>query len=93
MRHRGKKTETKAKQDAGVVIANDADAERCFELLPLVTRKVRSHIRCFTVFYHHVRHDTQAVPWCWAALPSTLHSSKALLISFCRVGSQTGTVR
>eukprot|EP00928_Gymnodinium_smaydae_P065485 TRINITY_DN4861_c0_g2_i1.p1 TRINITY_DN4861_c0_g2~~TRINITY_DN4861_c0_g2_i1.p1 ORF type:complete len:855 (+),score=219.88 TRINITY_DN4861_c0_g2_i1:36-2600(+) len=27
--------------DAGVVIANDADAERCFELLPLITRKAR----------------------------------------------------
>lgn len=27
--------------DEGVVVANDADAERCFELLPLVTRKAR----------------------------------------------------
>ena len=58
MRHRGKKTVkslaralNKATQDAGVVIANDADAERCFELLPLVTRKARSHMRCFTVFF------------------------------------------
>lgn len=34
----------KAVQDAdtGVVIANDADAERCFELLPLITRKAGS---------------------------------------------------
>ncbi|CAE6933506.1 nsun2 [Symbiodinium natans] len=30
-----------ALKDAAVVIANDADAERCFELLPLVTRKAR----------------------------------------------------
>eukprot|EP00929_Paragymnodinium_shiwhaense_P006778 TRINITY_DN110737_c0_g1_i1.p1 TRINITY_DN110737_c0_g1~~TRINITY_DN110737_c0_g1_i1.p1 ORF type:complete len:915 (-),score=192.49 TRINITY_DN110737_c0_g1_i1:235-2928(-) len=27
--------------DGGVVIANDADAERCFELLPMITRKAR----------------------------------------------------
>lgn len=27
--------------DGGVVIANDGDAERCFELLPLITRKAR----------------------------------------------------
>ena len=26
--------------ETGVIIANDADAERCFELLPLITRKV-----------------------------------------------------
>lgn len=33
----------KSSQDGetGVVIANDADAERCFELLPLITRKAR----------------------------------------------------
>ena len=28
--------------ETGVVIANDADAERSFELLPLITRKARA---------------------------------------------------
>eukprot|EP00435_Cladocopium_sp_Y103_P037151 s29_g9.t2 len=39
MRENGQKSSQDG--ETGVVIANDADAERCFELLPLITRKAR----------------------------------------------------
>ncbi|CAE7741860.1 nsun2 [Symbiodinium pilosum] len=44
--------------DAGVVIANDADAERCFELLPLVTRKAR-HPGCAVVLGSAAKYPAQ----------------------------------
>ncbi|CAJ1374493.1 unnamed protein product [Effrenium voratum] len=46
------------KQDASVVIANDADAERCFELLPLITRKAR-HPGCAVVLGSAAKYPAQ----------------------------------
>ncbi|CAK9083414.1 RNA cytosine C(5)-methyltransferase NSUN2 (Myc-induced SUN domain-containing protein) (Misu) (NOL1/NOP2/Sun domain family member 2) (mRNA cytosine C(5)-methyltransferase) (tRNA cytosine C(5)-methyltransferase), partial [Durusdinium trenchii] len=42
----------------GVVIANDADAERCFELLPLITRKAR-HPGCAVVLGNGAKYPAQ----------------------------------
>eukprot|EP00439_Symbiodinium_sp_Y106_P083364 s720_g23.t1 len=45
-------------EDAGVLIANDADAERCFELLPLVVRKAR-HPGCAVVLGSAAKYPAQ----------------------------------
>ena len=58
----GERGEVMDTTDAGVVIANDADAKRCFELLPLVTRKVLQQPGVFCTL-SHLSH-----PSCWRLL-------------------------
>ncbi|CAE7936964.1 nsun2 [Symbiodinium necroappetens] len=50
--------EAETTEDAGVIIANDADAERCFELLPLVVRKAR-HPGCAVVLGSAAKYPAQ----------------------------------
>eukprot|EP00434_Breviolum_minutum_P038328 symbB.v1.2.033994.t1/scaffold4309.1/size41561/5 len=50
--------EHQLQDETGVIIANDADAERCFELLPLITRKAR-HPGCAVVLGNGAKYPAQ----------------------------------